>query len=133
LKGKGEKNKRMEVRMNKIIEEGVLYEDDREDEEDNEDDHFDWQFEQSEAEELEAMLHARPIEDSDEERLLLVSEEEVSESQVFIPRAKLQAYMMNEGPNLRTRRNLVNKFTKGTDPRIRDIINFMGDEGINCP
>jgi hypothetical protein len=80
LKGKGEKNKRMEVRMNKIIEEGVLYEDDREDEEDNEDDHFDWQFEQSEAEELEAMLHARPIEDSDEERLLLVSEEEVSES-----------------------------------------------------
>ena len=28
LKGKGEKNKRMEVRMNKIIEEGVLYEDD---------------------------------------------------------------------------------------------------------
>jgi hypothetical protein len=128
LKGKGEKNKRMEVRMNKIIEEGVLYEDDREDEED----HFDWQFEQSEAEELEGMLHARPIEDSDEERLL-VSEEEVSESQVFIPRAKLQAYMMNEGPNLRTRRNLFNKFTKGTDPRIRDIINFMGDEGINCP
>jgi hypothetical protein len=42
LKGKGEKNKRMEVRMNKIIEEGVLYEDDREDEEDNEEDHFDW-------------------------------------------------------------------------------------------
>jgi hypothetical protein len=32
----------MEVRMNKIIEEGVLYEDDREDEEDNEEDHFDW-------------------------------------------------------------------------------------------
>ena len=41
--------------------------------------------------------------------------------------------MMNEGPNLRTKRNLGNKFTKGTDPRIRDVINFMADEGINCP
>lgn len=78
------------------------------------------------------MLHAKPVDDSNEERQL-VSEEEVSEGQVFIPRVKLQAYMMNEGPNLRTKRNLGNKFTKGTDPRIRDVINFMADEGINCP
>jgi hypothetical protein len=123
LRGKGEKNKRMEVRMNKIIEEGVLYEDEDEEEEDQ----FEWQFEPSEAEELEGMLHVRPVGDSDEEERMLVSEEEVSESQVYIPRAKLQAYMMNEGPNLRTKRNLGNKFTKGTDPRIRDVMNFMGD------
>jgi hypothetical protein len=117
----------MEVRMNKIIEEGVLYEDDEDDQE-GEEEQFDWQFEESEAEELEGMLHVRPVDDSDEgEERLLVSEEEVSESQVFIPRAKLQAYMMNEGPNLRTKNNLGHKFTKGTDPRIRDVINFMGD------
>ena len=73
------------------------------------------------------MLHARPVDESDEGERLLVSEEEVSESQVFIPRAKLQAYMMNEGLDIRTKRNQGNKFTKGTDPRIRDVINFMGD------
>lgn len=34
------------------------------------------------------MLHAKPVDDSNEERQL-VSEEEVSEGQVFIPRVKL--------------------------------------------
>jgi hypothetical protein len=70
----------MEVRMNKIIEEGVLYEDDEDDQE-GEEEQFDWQFEESEAEELEGMLHVKPVDDSDEgEERLLVSEEEASES-----------------------------------------------------
>ena len=66
--------------MNKIIEEGVLYEDDEDDQE-GEEEQFDWQFEESEAEELEGMLHVKPVDDSDEgEERLLVSEEEASES-----------------------------------------------------
>ncbi len=68
-----------------------------------------------------------------EEEGVLVSEEEASESNIFIPRAKLQAYMMNEGLNIRTKRNMGTRFTKGTDPRIKDILNFMGDEAVNCP
>ena len=115
--------------MNKIIDEGVLYED--KDNEEGQDD-FDWLINESEAEMVEEIIHARSAEGSDEEGQL-VSEEEVSEGNVFIPRVKLQAYMMNEGVNLRLKRNNDNKFTKGTDPRIRDLLYFMGDEAVGCP
>lgn len=114
--------------MNKIIEEGVLYEEDEEEGEDE------FEFGESEAEELEEMLCVRPARaDEEDEEGMLVSEEEAQEGEVFVPRVKLQAYMMNEGPNLRTKRNEGKKFTKGTDPRNKDVVNFMADENINCP
>lgn len=75
----------------------------------------------------------RPAQMDEEEEGMLVSEEEAKEGEVFVPRVKLQAYMMNEGPNLRTKRNEGKKFTKATDPRNKDVVNFMADENINCP
>lgn len=121
----------MELKMNKIIDEGVLYED-NEDEEEEEDE---FEFGESEAEELEEMLYVRPARtgEEDEEGMLVSEEEAAEEGQVFVPRVKLQAYMMNEGANLRTKKNEGKKFTKGTDPRNKDVVNFMADENINCP
>ena len=78
------------------------------------------------------MLHAEPVDDSDEE-WALVRGEEVSEGKRFMPRARLLAERMDEGPILRAKRKLGNRFTRGTDPAVKDVVRFMADQTITCP
>ncbi len=121
--GRGDRNKRLELKKTKILEDNLLFEDEEADADANEDDEFEG-FAESEAEELEEMLVYKGE---------LVSEEEWEEGNVFVPRSKLQAYMLNEGNNIKTRGGEGKKFTRGTDPRVKEIMNFMTDENINCP
>lgn len=51
---------------------------------------------------------------------------------IYIPRVKLHAYRQAEGEVLRTRKNMF-KFTKGTDPNVKSMIQFVVDESISCP
>lgn len=51
---------------------------------------------------------------------------------LYIPRCKVQAYKHAEGANLRVKKNNL-RFTKGTDPRVKDIMTFLVDDSIGCP
>jgi hypothetical protein len=53
--------------------------------------------------------------------------------EAFIPRCKLAAYHFGEGENLRVKKRNPHKFTRGTDPRTKEIMGFMLDESIGCP
>ena len=123
--GRGDKNKRIELKKNKILEDNILFEDEEADSDANREDEFEFEgLNESEAEDLEDMLL-----DSEGE---LVSVEG-GDREEFIPRCKLQAYMVNEGLNIKTKSGKGMKFTKATDPRVKEIMTFMGDENINCP
>lgn len=131
----GEKNKRIEMKRNKILEENVLFEDEEEDEDENEED----QFEMEELEEEEEEEHrygpngevyassSSGEEEVEDEKGRLVPKRQ------FIPRCKLHAYKEAEGVNIKTQKRKPMKFTKGTDPRHKDMLSFMVDDSIGCP
>lgn len=61
------------------------------------------------------------------------SSEEEEGAPPYIPRLKLHAYHAAEGFTLKQKKRDPQKFTKGTDPRVRDELTFMVDQNIGCP
>ncbi len=120
---KGEKGKRAMIMKNKIIEDNVLIEDEELDNEQNQEDEY-------QEDEIEEEGKYPPS--SDEEDLYYEEDGEMIPYETYIPRVKHHAYMQAEGAVLRVRKNNM-KFTKGTNPEVKDIMTFMVDESIGCP
>lgn len=60
------------------------------------------------------------------------SSDEDDEGRLYIPRCKLHAYKESEGANLRIRKNNY-KFTKGTDPKVKDTMAYLLNDALGCP
>jgi len=52
---------------------------------------------------------------------------------LFVPRIKMNAYKMGEGLPLKERKKKAHLFTKGTDPKVKNLLRFLIDDSIGCP
>jgi hypothetical protein len=126
---RGEKNKRIQMKRNKILEDNLLYEEEDEDEDEEESEEAG-----SNEEEREYGPHGEIYASSSSGEEEIEAEDGVwRPKRMFIPRCKLHAYKEAEGLNIRTQKRKPMKFTKGTDPRHKDILSFILDESIGCP
>ena len=114
----------MKVKREKIIEENILYEDEEEDAEGNEEDQFEVE-EGEEEEEGDVSVEEDVWEEDEQGQRQLVN--------FYLPRSKMQAYKQSEGQALKQKKRNPLKFTKGTDPRVKDIMTFLVDDSIACP
>lgn len=60
------------------------------------------------------------------------SDSDEEDGHLYIPRCKLHAYKESEGAVLRVRKNNY-RFTKGTDPKVKDTMAYLLNDALGCP
>jgi hypothetical protein len=124
------------MKMDKILESALLLEDDQEEEEEE------GEFEEAEEEDQEqseiSVERVGPngeiyAQSSSEEEFIEDENGKVIIKEPFISYRHTHAYALTDNKNIKTRKNNPNKLTKGTDPRYKDILNFIIDSTISSP
>lgn len=71
--------------------------------------------------------------DSDQESEYDDEGNKVEKRPVFVPRQKVEAYKDVYGKTLKSKMGDKRKLTSGTDPRTKNLLEFMVNDAIHCP